>query len=197
MSHVIPTFGRREEAEGGGDERIDVIERAWTGGAEERFQCGEHLFDRVEVGAVGRKKPQLRADPFDGGADGRLFVDREIIEHDHVAGTESRRQDLVDIGGEARRVDRPIEHGRRGHALEPQRGDDGMRLPVAAGGVIEEPFAARTAPVAAQEISGHAALVEEHVLAHVPEGQPRLPLAPGGDDVRAALFGGVHRFFSR
>ena len=68
-------------------------------------------------------------------------------------------------------------------------------LPMAAGRVIVEPFAPRTAPVAAQQIRGHPTLVEEHVLAHIAEGLPRAPRPPGRHDVRASLFVGVYRFF--
>ena len=69
-----------------------------------------------------------------------------MIEHQHVARSQGGHQDLFDIREEAHRVDGAVEHGRRVHALEPQRGDDRLRLPVAAGRVIAEPFAARTAP---------------------------------------------------
>jgi hypothetical protein len=33
------------------------------------------------------------------------------------------------------------------------------------------------------------------MLAHIAQGLPGLPLAPGGRDIRATLFVGVHRLF--
>ena len=113
MSHEVATFGRSEEFQCRGDQRTDVVKRARAGRAEERFQFGEREFDRIEVGAVGREKPELGADGFDGGADLRLFVDGEIIEDHHIARLERRRQDLLDVGEERRIVDRAVEHGRR------------------------------------------------------------------------------------
>ena len=58
-----------------------------------------------------------------------------------------------------------------------------------------EPFAAGTAPIAAQQVGGDPTLVEEHVLAHIPEGLPHLPAAPVGNHVRPSLFVGVYGFF--
>jgi hypothetical protein len=46
-----------------------------AGSAEERFEFREGLFDRIEVGAVGREKSNMRAGAFNGGADLRLLVD--------------------------------------------------------------------------------------------------------------------------
>ena len=55
--------------------------------------------------------------------------------------------------------------------------------------------AARTPPVAAQQIGGHAALVQKHILAGVVQRQPVPPLPPLRRDVSASLFVGVYRFF--
>ena len=178
-----------------GDQRTDVVKRARAGRAEERFQFGEREFDRIEVGAVGWEKPELGAHGFDGGADLRLFVDGEVIEDDHIARLERRRQDLLDVGEERWIVDRAVEHGRGPEAVEPERGDDGVRLPMATGCVIAEAGARGTAPVAAQQIRGHAAFIEEHILAHVAQRLPRPPLPTRRGDIRPTLFVGVFRFF--
>ena len=87
------------------------------------FSFANAMFDRIEVGTVGRQKAELRADGFDGRADLRLLVDREIVEHDDIAGPQRRDQHLLDVGEKARRVDRPIEDGRRREPVQPQRGD--------------------------------------------------------------------------
>jgi hypothetical protein len=57
VPNVVPTLIRREEREGELDEREDLIEGAWARGSEERFEFGKRLFDRIEVRAVGRQKP--------------------------------------------------------------------------------------------------------------------------------------------
>src|SRR5207237_6766342 len=84
VSDVVPTLGRREERERGSGERGDVVEGARSRGTQERFQFRERHLDRIEVGAVGRQKSDLRAGGFDGRAHLWLFVDGEIVEHHDI-----------------------------------------------------------------------------------------------------------------
>ena len=61
--------------------------------------------------------------------------------------------------------------------------------------VIPEPHAARTPPVAAQEIRGYARLVDKDVGAGVVQRLRVLPSSAIGGDVRASLLVGMYRFF--
>jgi hypothetical protein len=70
-----------------------------------------------------------------------------------------------------------------------------VRLPMAAGRVIPEARAGRTAPVPPQQVGGHAALVEKDVAADVAQRLPVAPPAACRGDIRPALFVGVYRFF--
>ena len=79
--------------------------------------------------------------------------------------------------------------------VEPKRGDHGVRLPMAARRVVAQARAARTPAIAAQQIGRHPAFIEEHVLAHVADRLPGLPLPARRRDIRPALFVGVYRFF--
>ena len=148
MPGVVGAFVGGEEVERSRDEAADLVEGAWTRGAQERFQFGERELDRIEIRTVGREKPNVRARVLDGGPDPRLLVDYEVVEHDDIAGSQAGHQHLFDVGEEARTVDRPIEDGRRADPLETERGNHGVRLPVTAGGVIMQPYAARDAAVA-------------------------------------------------
>ena len=195
MSNVVPTLGRREEGERSGDKRCDVVEGARPSGTEEGFQFREGKLDRIEVGTVGRQKADLRPGGFDGRAHLWLFVDGEIVEHDDIARPQRRGQHLLHVGAKASVVDRPIEHGRRRDPVGPQRGDDRVRLPMAAGRVIAQPHAAGTAPVAAQQIGRDAAFINEDVLPRIAQRQPVAPAAPLSGDVGSPLFVGVYRFF--
>jgi hypothetical protein len=58
-----------------------------------------------------------------------------------------------------------------------------------------QPDAARTAAIPSQQVRRHAAFIEKDVLAHVAQRLPRLPLAPGCDDIRASLLVRVYGFF--
>ncbi len=55
--------------------------------------------------------------------------------------------------------------------------------------------AAGAAAIPAQQVGGHAALIEKDVLAHIAERLPGLPLATRRRDIRATLFVGVYCFF--
>ena len=167
MPDEVATFGRGEQVQRRGEEPAHVIEGARACRAEKRLQFGEGEFDRIEVGAVRREKPEMGADGFDGGTNLRLFMYREIIEHHDVAGAQRGDQDRFDIGAEGRRVDRSVEDRRRAQPLEPQRGDYRVRLPMAARCVIVQPDAAPTAAIPSQQVGRHAAFIEKHVLAHV------------------------------
>jgi hypothetical protein len=195
VPNIVRTLQGSEERERGGNERIDVIEVAGPGGAQEGFQFGKGLLDRVEVWAVGREEAEERTDGLDRRQDVGLFVDRQVVEDDDVARPECRGQNLLHVRQEARVVDRSVEDGRRGQSLEAQSGDHGVCLPVTAWCVVVEALATRTAAVAPQEIRCHATFIEEHILAHVADRQPVVPLATLCDDIRPSLLVGVYGFF--
>jgi hypothetical protein len=195
MPGIVGAFVGREEVERRRDQGADLIEAARPRRSQERFELAERELDRIEVRTVGRKKPQVRPGLLKGHPDVGVLVHREIVEHDDIAGLERRDQDLFDVGEKTRTIDRPIKHGWRPESLEAERRDHRMRLPVAAGGVIGEPRAARAPAVATQQIGRDAAFIEKDVPPPVAERQPLTPAAPRSRDVRATLFVGVDRFF--
>ena len=87
---VIPALRGREERECGRHEGVDVLEGARARGPHERFQFGKRHFDRIEVGAVGRQKPEVCAHRVERGLDVWLVMDREVIQDDNVAGVQHR-----------------------------------------------------------------------------------------------------------
>ena len=84
MPDVVPALLRREEHERSGDKCQDVIKRSWSRGPEECFQFGERLFDRIEVGTVGREETEVRPRLLDGHPNLGLLVDHEVVEHDDI-----------------------------------------------------------------------------------------------------------------
>ena len=195
MADEIAAFRGREKADRGGDQIAHVVKSPRTRGPDERFQFREGQFDRIEIRAVGRQEAELSADGFDRRAHRRLFVDGEIVEHDHIASAERGHQDLLDVGEKCRIVDRAIKDGRGGKAVEAQRRHDGVRLPMTAGRVIAQTRAAPAPAVPPQQIRRDPAFIQKEILRHVAERLPRLPLAAGRGDIRPTLFFGVYRFF--
>jgi hypothetical protein len=195
MPDVVAAFLREKEPEGRGDKVADVLERARPRGAEERFQFGEGLFDRIEIRTVGRQESQPRADLRNRGTHLGLLVRGEVVEHDHIAGSQRGYEHLLDVGEKRHGVHRPIEHRRRGQFRRPERRHDRVRLPVAARRVVARARPAQAARVATDQIGGHARFVDKDVLTRIMEGQRRLPSTSGGRDVRAPLFVGADGFF--
>jgi hypothetical protein len=163
--------------------------------AEQRFQFREGQLNRIEVGTIGRQESELRTDGFDRRAHLRLFVDRQIVEDDHIAAPQRGHEDLFDVSEKARIVDRPIKYRRCREAVLSQRRHHGVGLPVAARRVIAQPRAPPTPAVATNQVGCHAALVEKDVLPHIVQRQPRTPAATLNDDVGPPLFVGVYGFF--
>lgn len=195
VTHEVRAFLRCEEADRGADEIDHLVEGPRSGGVEERFQFGEGELDRIEVRAVRRQKAEGCPDGLERHADVRVFVDGQIVHDDDIARSERGDQDLLEVGEEGRRVDRPVEDGGRAEAVESERRHDRVRLPVSERGVILQARTAGTSAVAPEQIGRHAAFIEEDVLGHVAQRLPRAPLAPGRRDIRPALFVGVDRFF--
>ena len=102
---------------------------------------------------------------------------------------------MLDVGEEARVIDRPVEDGGRPESLDAEGGDDGMGVPVPEGRVIAQTRAAGTPTVASEQIGRDAAFVEEDVLGAVAQRLSDLPLSPRRDDIRPTLFVGEYRFF--
>src|SRR5205807_6505145 len=117
------------------------INRTRGGFAEAGLELGEHLLDRVEVGAVGREVSEFRARGLDGLANALDLVRAEIVHHDDVAGPKGRREELLGPGAEDLPVDRAVDDARGVDAVEPERGDKGAGLPMAVRHAGYEPLA--------------------------------------------------------
>ena len=195
VSDVVPAFGRCEQGERTRDEFEDMVEAARTEGPQKGFELREGEFNGIEIGTVGRQKPQARADAFTGGLHLRLLVHREVIEHDDLARPQRGDEHLLDVREKGGIVDRSVKHGWRREAVDAERGDDRLRLPVPARRVIAEAQAARAAAIATQQIGRDPRFVDEDVAARIVQRQGVLPSSPRRRDVRSPLFVGVYRFF--
>ncbi len=195
MPHEIPAFLRREELQRERDELDDLVEATWSRRAQEGFQLRKRELDGIEVGAVRRQESDEGPRLFNGGLHGRLFMDRQVVEHHDVTWLQRGDEHLFDIGEECGVVDRAVEDRWRLQAVPPQRGDHGVRLPVSAGRVIAEPQATWAAAIAPQQIGRDARFVEKDEVPSIAQRLRILPVAPGRGDIRATLFVGVYGFF--
>lgn len=63
---------------------------ALGGFTQQRFEFGEDLLDRSEIGTVGRQEEQLGAGVSDGPTHGLAFVTAKIVDNGDVAWAECR-----------------------------------------------------------------------------------------------------------
>jgi hypothetical protein len=195
MSDEIPTLIWRKQLERDRHELDDVVEAAWPHCPQKRLQLRERHFDRIEVGTVRREESEPSTGAFNRGQHFWLFVRRQVVEDDNIAGPQCRDEDLFDIREERGVINGAVEDRGRHQSVDAQPSDHRVRLPMPARRVIAEAHAAGAAAIAAQQIGRHARFIDEDVGPRVVERLRGVPLATGRRDVRPALFVGVYGFF--
>lgn len=194
MTDVVDAFLRGEKAQGASDQIPEGIDGSGLGLSQQFFEFGEGHLDRIEIGAVGRQEQKARA----GACDevGRLFVlvARQIVEDHRVALAQHGEEDLLDIGQETFRVDRPIEHKRRNQSLAGKSGQKSRRLPMTVRCMAEGARANIGPGVTAGHRGRRPSLVQENQpVAEALLGLP--PRFPALSDVGTILLAGAHGFF--
>ena len=174
------------------DEGVEGSRRSF---AEQGFEFGEPLLDRVEIGAIGRQVEQLGAGFLDRRPDALDLVARQIVEDDDVAGLELGSEELLDPGAELLAVDRPVERARRNQTVLPQRADEGCRLPMAPWNRRDEALAARGSAVEPGHLGRRPGFVDKHQIIRPPFALLRPPLLASFCYVSAILLCGALRLF--
>ena len=195
MGEIVATFGGAEAVEQGAGPLPGRLNSPFGRVTEQRFELSEDLFNRVEIGGVGRQEAQRGPHPRKGRPHGRTLVAAQIVHNDDIARGEGRQQALFDIGQEAGAVERAIEDTRSGNTVVAQRGHQGQRVPVAVGPGRAQPLAPRTAAMRAGHISLGPGLIQEDEPARIKLALLALPPAAAAGDVRAVLLGGHQAFF--
>ena len=170
----------------GFDERFECS----RGGPSQRcFELGKHLFDRIEVGAVGRQIAQRRAGSLDYLPDTSDFVRWQIVHDDNIALAQRRREKMFDISTETCAVHRPIEHAGRGDLIMPQGADECRRHPMTMrrGGFEASP--ARGPAIEPRHIGLRPSFINEDKMLRVQTGLARTPFLTRLGDIGAILFG--------
>ena len=168
---------------------------AFCGFAEEVFELGEDLLDRVQVRTVGRQEEHVRTGAADCPADGLALVAAEIVEDDYITRHEGGGQDLLDISCEGLAIDRTVEDARRVDPVGTQGGDEGQRSPMPMRRPAWQALAAQAPAPERGPVGLHPGLINEDEPAG---GNPPLmpsPACPPARDLRALRLAGQHGFF--
>lgn len=195
MAEIVPAFVGAEARQTCSEERPERVDGPAAGCAHQGFQFCEAELDGIQVGAVRGQVQERRADALNGEADARDFVDAEIVGNDEVAGPQGGDEDLLDVGEEARAINRALKHARRGEAGEAERRDECTRLPPATRRVVVHPGTAHRPTIPPKQIGGDTRFVKKHEVRGVPRGRRGVPGGAGEGDVRSIVFGGAYRFF--
>ena len=163
--------------------------------AQERFQFGEHLLDRVQVGGVGRQEEELGTSGADSLAHGLAFVAAEVVQDHHVAGRERGDKALLHIGQERAAIDWAVDDAGRLNAVATQGGQEGQRAPVAMRDGSTQPSALGRAAVRAGQVGLGPGLVKEDEASGVEPALMGRPATPPAGDVRPVLLGCPERLF--
>ena len=162
---------------------------------EQRFEFGEGLLDRIEVGAVGWQVEQLGAAAFDRLLDAGNLVAGQIIHDDDIARAQGRSEDLPNIGAEDVAGQGTIEHVGGGDAGSAQASHQGGGFPVTMQHRGEQTQAAGAPAEPPGHVGCRRGLVEEHQALRIESGlAPDEGVASLGY-VRTLLLGGVQTFF--
>lgn len=117
IEQVVSAFTWREGFEDVGDAIGDVVEAPFLGLSQKLLELGEHLFDGIEVRAIGGQVEKPCAGGFEGAPDGLRLVAAEIVHDDNVAWLQRWQEELFDIAEEALAVDRAVQQARRGDGI--------------------------------------------------------------------------------
>jgi hypothetical protein len=94
MSQEVSAFMWWEGFEELGDGGLDLLEAPGVCLSQGCLELGEHLFDRVQVGTIGRRVEQLGTSRSDCSPYGRGLVAAQIVYHHEVAWLQGWDQEL-------------------------------------------------------------------------------------------------------
>ena len=172
-----------------------VVDISFPGFAQEVFELGEDLFDRVQVGRVGGQEQPVRASGFDGVSHRLAFVASQIVEHDDIAGPKRWHQELLDVTPEYFTIDRPIDHTWGVDPVMAQGGEEGGGAPVSMGNLGVQTLAARAPAPQGGHVGLGPCLVNEDQTGRINPALILFPSRPPAQDVRAILLGREYGFF--
>lgn len=130
---VAPAFlGVEEGADVADGAPVGVI-GACLGFSKQGLEFGEGHLDGIEIGRVFGQEQDPGAPLGKSFCRPRALVDIEIVEDDHIARYQARRQLGADLGIEGRAVHSPVDDPRGDEAIAAQARDEGLRVPLAEG----------------------------------------------------------------
>jgi hypothetical protein len=131
----------------------------------------------------------------------RLSSANEVRRGDHdIATSEAWRELRADIAIESGTIHGSLNDPRGNKLIAAQTGDEGLRLPLAEGGIGHEPLSLQAAPTQGRHVGLYARFIDEDEPRRLAAHKRLAALVPcpaGHLDVSAFFLGGQQRFFYR
>ena len=172
-----------------------VVDCSFGGFSQQSLEPGEHHFDWIEVGRVGRQVKQPCAGGFDDCAHAADFMGRQIVHDNGVALSQGGRQALLQPGHEDRAVHRAIDNEGRCDGIIAQSSHKSCRFPVTMRHVADQPpplFAAAPQP---RHLSVCPGFIDKNQLVGIKRRLRLFPFVARPGDVCPVLLAGAHAFF--
>ncbi len=196
MVEVAGTLGFRHGREKITDGGPELVLGPRRGFAEQRFELGEQLLDRIEVGRAGRQVEQAGANRGDRFSDAVDLVSRRIVEHHDITRVKDRRRKLLDLGAKGPTGHRAVQHQRGDDPVLAQPGDKAGGLPMPVWHGRDQALIRRTATVATGHVGGRRGLVEEQEASNIHVALPDPPAASPARYIGTVLLGRPQALFS-
>ena len=195
MPYVACALGGGELVEQRADAVPDGMNGALVGLAQQSFELGEELLDRVEVWAVGRQEEPVGAGVSDCATHALPFVAAKIVEHDDVADVECRDEELDHPGEEDGSIDRTIDDAGCDDAVGAQPSQERHRGPAAVWDMADQALAARRPTVRTGHVGFGPGLIDKDQALRINASLIAPPTGALASDVWPLLLGGAQSFF--
>ena len=196
-AEVVGAFVGLEDIDKPADEVPEAAHGSLADLSEHGLEAREGLFDRFEVGAVGRQEAQGCTCCFDEFAHRGALVAREVVHDDDIAAPQLGHEHLGDIGFEPVAVDRSVEHHRRDHAGHAQPCDQRGGFAVSVREAHAQTLALGAAAMAAGHVGGSPGLVDKDKALGLEIGLPVEPVMPLLQDIGTVLLDSMASLFLR
>jgi hypothetical protein len=159
--------------------------------AQQGFELGEELLDRVEVWAVRREQESVGAGISDCTTDALPFVAAKIVEHDDVADVQCWDEELNHPGEEDGSVDRTIDDAGCDDAVGAQSGQERHGGPAALRDPADQALTARRPTVRAGHVGLGPGLIDKDETLKINAPLIAPPTGALASDVGPLLLGGA------
>lgn len=165
VAQIVAAFLCREGVEQFANLLAQISDGSLRGLAQQGFQLGEDLLDRVQIGRVWRQIDTCRTRCLDDRANRDQLVGGQVVHHHDIAGRQRRNQAFVELNLKDFAVHRAVDDERRGDRVDPQASHECQGLAVTMRDAANHACTTLTTPTLAHHCGVGAGFVNKTSLA--------------------------------